>query len=82
MADAREGFIKLLDSLGESCQFATHGSLPPVLPGLDVDEIGTIGLPVSPRLSRRSSSFGIPIGIPTCRRSSPKSSASSASLSK
>src|SRR5260370_27311353 len=47
MADARQALKKLLATLGESCQFATSGSLTPVLPGLEVEGIGSIGFPVA-----------------------------------
>lgn len=53
MADAREGLVKLLDSLGESSQFATYGSLTPVLPGLEVDGVGAIGAPISAADAKR-----------------------------
>ena len=45
--DATRSLQTLLESLGESSQFATSGSLPPVLPGLEVEGIGAIGTPVS-----------------------------------
>jgi hypothetical protein len=47
MNDARQALQTLLKSLGESSQFATSGSLAPVLPGLEVKGVGTIGTPVS-----------------------------------
>lgn len=47
MADAAEGLVSLLDSLGESSEFAASGTLSPVLPGLDVVGVGTVGMPVS-----------------------------------
>jgi len=53
MADVREGLVKLLDSLGESSQFAACGSLPPVLPGLQVEGVGTVGTPISPADAKR-----------------------------
>ena len=37
----------VLNSLGESSQFCTSGSLESVLPGLEVEGIGNIGVPVS-----------------------------------
>lgn len=53
MADVREGLVKLLDSLGESAQYAACGSLPPVLPGLEVEGVGTVGTPISPADAKR-----------------------------
>jgi hypothetical protein len=53
MADAKEGLLRLLDSLGESSEFATYGSLPPVLPGLEVEGVGTVGTPVSAADAKR-----------------------------
>jgi hypothetical protein len=47
MNDARQALQALLKSLGESSQFATSGSLAPVLPGLEVTGIGAIGTPLS-----------------------------------
>ncbi|HUY31156.1 MAG TPA: 2OG-Fe(II) oxygenase [Pirellulales bacterium] len=47
MADARQALETLLESLGESCKFVTSGNLTPVLPGLDVQGVGSIGVPVS-----------------------------------
>ena len=44
---------KVLNKLGESSQFATCGSLPPVLPGLDLKGVGSIGTPVSPADAKR-----------------------------
>ena len=48
MANTREALTKLLAKLGESTQFAASGSLTPVLPGLHVEGVGSIGTPVSP----------------------------------
>ncbi len=53
MADVREGLVKLLDSLGESAQYAACGSLPPVLPGLEVEGVGTVGMPLSAADAKR-----------------------------
>lgn len=44
---------KVLASLGESSQFCTTGSLAPVLPGLEVEGIGKVGVPVSTDDARR-----------------------------
>ena len=43
----------VLNSLGESSQFCTSGSLEPVLPGLEVEEIGNVGVPLSAADAKR-----------------------------
>jgi predicted 2-oxoglutarate/Fe(II)-dependent dioxygenase YbiX len=53
MAQARQALEKLLGALGESSQFATSGSLTPVLPGLEVKGVGPIGSPVAPADAKR-----------------------------
>ena len=53
MATARQALEKLLDSLGGSSQFVTSGLLDPVLPGLEVKGVGTIGFPVSAADAKR-----------------------------
>jgi hypothetical protein len=53
MANARQGLTKLLGALGESSQFATAGSLTPVLPGLEVEGVGAIGSPVTAADAKR-----------------------------
>ena len=53
MADAWQTLEKLLTSLGESSQFVTSGSVPPVLPGLEVKGVGSIGAPTSPADAKR-----------------------------
>ena len=47
MSKPRQELEALLASLGESAQFAATGSLPPVLPGLEVAGVGSIGSPLS-----------------------------------
>ena len=44
---------RILDSLGDSSRFATSGRLPAVLPGLEVDGIGSVGFPLSPADAKR-----------------------------
>ena len=44
---------KVLESLGEASQFCAAGSLPPVLPGLEVERVGNIGIPISAADARR-----------------------------
>ena len=53
IADAAEGLVTLLDSLGESSEFAASGTLSPVLPGLEVEGVGTVGMPVSAADAKR-----------------------------
>jgi predicted 2-oxoglutarate/Fe(II)-dependent dioxygenase YbiX len=53
MADAKKALAELLCSLGESSKFAASGSLPPVLPGLKVKGVGSIGSPVSAADAKR-----------------------------
>lgn len=44
---------KVLESVGESSQFCTAGSLTPVLPGLEVDGVGNVGVPICAADARR-----------------------------
>ncbi|MDA1050788.1 MAG: 2OG-Fe(II) oxygenase [Planctomycetota bacterium] len=44
---------KVLESLGESSRFCAAGSLTPILPGLEVEGIGNVGVPVSANDARR-----------------------------
>ncbi|MGE3806546.1 MAG: 2OG-Fe(II) oxygenase [Gemmataceae bacterium] len=53
MADVRQRLKELLDGMGESSRFATAGSLPMVLPGLEVKGIGPVGCPVSATDAKR-----------------------------
>lgn len=53
MDDLKQQLEALLQELGESAAFVTHGTLPPVLPGLEVEGAGSIGLPVSAEDARR-----------------------------
>ena len=46
-ADSKNEVLKILASLGESASFCTEGSLRPVPPGLEVEGLGEIGVPVS-----------------------------------
>ena len=48
MQDVAKQLFTALDSLDESPQFCMSGSLESVLPGLVVDGVGNVGLPVSP----------------------------------
>jgi hypothetical protein len=53
MKDAKQALESLLESLGESSQFATSGSLTPVPPGLELKAIGSIGFPISATDAKR-----------------------------
>jgi len=52
-ADPREMLLETLASLGESASFCAEGSLNPVLPGLEVEGLGEIGVPVSAADAKR-----------------------------
>ena len=53
MTEARQSLEDLVGTLGESSQFVSQGSLPPLLPGLNVQGAGLIGLPVSAADAKR-----------------------------
>lgn len=53
MDNPLERLENLIDELGESAEFVAWGTLPPVLPGLEVEGAGSIGLPVSAEDARR-----------------------------
>jgi predicted 2-oxoglutarate/Fe(II)-dependent dioxygenase YbiX len=53
MPEAAEQLLDLLDALDEASQFCTSGMLAPVLPGLEVDGVGDVGLPIAPILARQ-----------------------------
>jgi predicted 2-oxoglutarate/Fe(II)-dependent dioxygenase YbiX len=53
MPDAWQTLEQLLRSLGESSQFVTSGSVPLVLPELEVKAVGPIGSPTSPADAKR-----------------------------
>lgn len=53
MPDAAEQLLDLLDALDEASQFCTSGLLAPVLPGLEVDGVGDVGLPITPIQARQ-----------------------------
>src|SRR5947208_639746 len=53
MAEVATQLLAVLDSLDESAHFCTSGSLAPVLPGLDVEGVGPVGIPVSPSAARQ-----------------------------
>ncbi|WP_397569163.1 2OG-Fe(II) oxygenase [Schlesneria sp. T3-172] len=47
MRSSMKELERILNSLGESSRFATSGQLPAVLPGLEVDGFGSVGLPLA-----------------------------------
>lgn len=53
MAETRLALQQLLASLGGASQFASVGQFPAVLPGLEVKEVGPIGIPVSSADAKR-----------------------------
>ncbi len=53
MNDAKLALEELLESLGDSFSFAASGSLTPVMPGLELKGIGSIGTPVSAADAKR-----------------------------
>lgn len=53
MDDPMRRLEKVLAPLGDSCEFAACGTLPPVLPGLEVAGAGPIGLPITAEEARR-----------------------------
>lgn len=53
MVDPIERLEKLLTPLGESADFVAWGTLPPLLPGLEVSGVGSIDMPVSDDDARR-----------------------------
>ena len=53
MTTAANELLEVLDSLGESSLFCTAGKLTPVLPGLEVEGIGDVGVPVSAAEAKR-----------------------------
>jgi hypothetical protein len=53
MADARQALEQLLGNLGESSLFAISDTLTPVLPGLEVKGVGSIGFPLAPAQAKQ-----------------------------
>ncbi len=53
MVETRQALLKLLAGLGEASQFVSVGQFPAVLPGLEVEGIGSIGVPVAPADAKR-----------------------------
>ena len=53
MPEVTEQLLDVLTSLDEASQFCTSGSLPSVLPGLEVQCLGEVGLPIGPTAARQ-----------------------------
>src|SRR5262249_10681555 len=53
MAEVTTQLLEVLDSLDESAHFCASGSLAPVLPWLEVEGGGPVGIPVSPSTARQ-----------------------------
>lgn len=53
MVERRQALLKLLTGLGEASQFVSVGQFPAVLPGLEVDGLDSIGVPVAPADAKR-----------------------------
>ena len=53
MVETRQALLKLLTGLGEASQFVSVGQFPAVLPGLEVEGLGSIGVPVAPADAKR-----------------------------
>lgn len=53
MSEVTEQLREVLASLDEASQFCTSGSLASVLPGLEVQGVGEVGLPIGPAVARQ-----------------------------
>ncbi|WP_089942825.1 2OG-Fe(II) oxygenase [Candidatus Entotheonella palauensis] len=53
MPEVAQQLIDLLDTLDEASTFCIAGEMAPVLPGLEVDGIGDVGLPIGPVQARQ-----------------------------
>src|SRR4051794_14531308 len=53
MAEVAGQLLRALDSLGESSRFCVSGSVDPVLPGLEVNGVGPVGVPTRPAAARQ-----------------------------
>ena len=53
MPEATEQLLDVLTSLDEASQFCTSGSVASVLPGLEVQGVGEVGLPIGPAAARQ-----------------------------
>lgn len=46
MSNTAKELLDILDQVGESASFCVHGSLDPVLAGLDVTGVGSVAFPI------------------------------------
>src|SRR5205085_12506450 len=53
MIEATQALEQLLAGLGEAARFESVGQVPAVLPGLEVEGLGSIGVPVAPADAKR-----------------------------
>lgn len=53
MVDAMQTLEQVLAGLGEAARFESVGQVPAVLPGLEVNGIGSIGVPIAPADAKR-----------------------------
>ena len=53
MPEVTEQLLEVLTSLDEASQFCTSGSLASILPGLEVQGVGEVGLPIGPAAARQ-----------------------------
>ncbi len=53
MSEVVEQLLKALGSIDESPRFCVSGSVDPVLPGLEVAGVGTVGIPVNPSTAQQ-----------------------------
>lgn len=53
MSEVSEQLLEVLASLDEASQFCTSGSVASVLPGLEVQGVGEVGLPIGPAVAQQ-----------------------------
>ncbi len=53
MPEVSDQLLEVLASLDEASQFCTSGSLASILPGLEVQGVGEVGLPIGPAAARQ-----------------------------
>src|SRR5687767_12808163 len=60
MSEVTHQLRKILESLDAASQFCTSGSLVPVLPGLEVQGVGEVALPIGPSQARQLMQQAVP----------------------
>ncbi len=53
MPEVSQQLLDMLDGLDEASQFCISDSLSPILPGLVVEDIGSVGLPIAPHQAQQ-----------------------------